>query len=577
MKQFFKKSFIGISLIMLSTSLNAQDFQVWQRKDSLRKIIAHREGEDKLNAYQKLTGIYFPESGGDSLKLDTLIILYDEMKLEARKQGNMKTECLAMANQLFAYNNNHMYDEIFKFSPEYLDFFRKNEMWKFYYNIYRLLLDVYQKQGDYEKVIREANKLYEEAKTRDHNIGVGMALYAISNAYGYMSRNEEEEKYMRQSIEALKKDGGSLHLVASGYFYLCQSLLSQERYDDVRKELVEFEKINYLYEKESQMKQQTSWNNLWRIAIKLYIQIGDYSKAEAYCKKLEENNPTLDYNGQITLAKARAEIYKFHKQYKEALDMIDLSIELMHGEPTETNNQRKEKAEILAKMGKAEETYRLFLEILDANDSIRNFEFNGKLDELRTQYEVDKLTIQKERNRNYMLMALGGCLLLLVVLSIYVLYSSRLKAKNRSLYQQIQERIQKEKTAEEAIIRIPETELSREMQLFRTLSERMQKDKLFTNPDISRKSLADLVGTNEMYLADAIREGSGETFSEYITHLRLNYALELLNNQPELTLDAIAIDSGHGSYSPFYRSFGKTFGMSPSEYRKLSSVKNIQK
>jgi AraC-like DNA-binding protein len=42
---------------------------------------------------------------------------------------------------------------------------------------------------------------------------------------------------------------------------------------------------------------------------------------------------------------------------------------------------------------------------------------------------------------------------------------------------------------------------------------------------------ADRLGTNESYLADAIREATGDTYSNYITNMRLQYSLELLNNQ----------------------------------------------
>jgi transcriptional regulator GlxA family with amidase domain len=79
--------------------------------------------------------------------------------------------------------------------------------------------------------------------------------------------------------------------------------------------------------------------------------------------------------------------------------------------------------------------------------------------------------------------------------------------------------------------------------------------------------------TNEAYLADAIHEATGETVSTYLSNLRLQYSLTLLNESPHLTFDAIAIDSGHGSYSSFFRLFTKKYGISPSEYRKLAAMK----
>ncbi|MDR0829769.1 MAG: helix-turn-helix domain-containing protein, partial [Prevotellaceae bacterium] len=188
-------------------------------------------------------------------------------------------------------------------------------------------------------------------------------------------------------------------------------------------------------------------------------------------------------------------------------------------------------------------------------------------------YEVDKITAEKEKTRNYLIFALIGCILLAIALGIWIYLHRQIARKNRSLYLQIQELLQKEKEAEKLLLEVPEEELSRTMQLFKNLSELMQQEKPFTDPDLNRKKLADRLSTNESYLADAIREATGETFSNYVSNLRLQYTLQLMTEQPDLTFDAVAIDSGHGSYSAFLRLFTKKYGITPSEYRKLAARK----
>lgn len=79
------------------------------------------------------------------------------------------------------------------------------------------------------------------------------------------------------------------------------------------------------------------------------------------------------------------------------------------------------------------------------------------------------------------------------------------------------------------------------------------------------------MGINEKYLVDTIKAVGNDTSSGYMAHLRLQYNLELLNNRQEITLDVIAVGSGHGSYSQFFRSFSKKYGIIPSEYKKLST------
>ncbi|MDR0844516.1 MAG: helix-turn-helix domain-containing protein [Tannerella sp.] len=178
-----------------------------------------------------------------------------------------------------------------------------------------------------------------------------------------------------------------------------------------------------------------------------------------------------------------------------------------------------------------------------------------------------------QKFRNYLCLALAGCFLLAVTLGIWIHRNRRIAKKNRSLYRQIQDLTQKEKVAEQQLLDAPEEELSRTMQLFRNLSELMQKEKPFTDPDLKRKKLADRLHTNETYLADAIREATGETFSAYLSGLRLQYTLELLNEHPGMAIDAVALDSGHGSYVSFFRSFTKKYGVTPSEYRRIAASK----
>lgn len=248
--------------------------------------------------------------------------------------------------------------------------------------------------------------------------------------------------------------------------------------------------------------------------------------------------------------------------------MIDKSMAQTEGEPE--IGQIVIKLQILEKLERYRDAYNLFVEYDKRKDSNRSSEVSKQIDELRTQYEVDRHIAEKESNRNRLFMAIVACLLLLLALLIYFLYSRRLKQKNRMLYNQVQELIRKEKAVESCLFTRSEESLSKEMQLFRKIGEYVRTDKPFTNTNFNRKALADAIGTNEMYLAEAIKAGTGETFSEYIANVRLQYAIDILNNDPKITFENLAIDAGYGSYSQFFRSFTRKYGISPSEYRKLA-------
>ncbi|MDR0364533.1 MAG: helix-turn-helix domain-containing protein, partial [Bacteroidales bacterium] len=308
--------------------------------------------------------------------------------------------------------------------------------------------------------------------------------------------------------------------------------------------------------------------NLWTLYAYAYNAQGHFDKAEYYCHLLEKSaqDPTTLFN----VTNIRARIFDARGEYEKALQQIDISIEM---DPFYLFT-RRQKIEILSHLENAPRTWEEVEKTILITDSIRNADFNAKLDELRTQYEVGRHVAEKQRTRNHLLFALGGCFILMLILGIWMYYTRLVTRKNRSLYLRIQELTHVEKAAEECLLKTPVAKLSRGMQLFRRLNRYMQDEKPFTDSSLNRKMLAVRLNTNEAYLADAIREATGETFSTYISGLRLQYALTLLNEQSGMTLEAIATDTGHGSYSPFFRSFTKKYGITPSEYRKLSNDKS---
>jgi AraC-like DNA-binding protein len=572
---------IFLSLVLLLPSLAVAQYDTQLQKDSLRNTIATVEGADKLSAYRLLTLLYFPESIRDDLKMDTLLALFKEYDGEALRQKDYNSQGIIRVNTVSAYLNRNEHDEIFKLAPEYLACLAKREVWQHYYSVYLVLLQAHLRKGEYDKTIEGAQQMYDKAKLRGHNDGKGMALYIMSSVYGKMNRLEEEEKYIRESIEIIKNISELLGFTAQAYSRLCNVLLLTKQYDEVLLQAREFEKINYLYEETSKSKQPTTWANLWSVYKSLYFRTGDFDKAEIYCNKLDSMDCAPFVRHEVL--KTRAQIYYERKQYDKALAMADKAMELCAGDPDHIKAIMGIRIMILCSMRGADDIHDLFRQSLCLHDSIRNTEMNAQLDELRTVYEVDKITAEKERVRNYLLFALGGCFLLSIALGIRIYYNRMIVRKNRGLYRQIMEQ---DRLAEELE---NEREKNRELHLrlrsdsaapeenednlelfFGKLSLLMKEKRLFTNSEIKRKEIAMLIGISDRGLHDCIKDNSGMSFTEYVNSLRLAYSRELLSNRDEnLTIDAIAFESGFNSRTTFYRLFNESYGLSPKQFKRL--------
>lgn len=112
------------------------------------------------------------------------------------------------------------------------------------------------------------------------------------------------------------------------------------------------------------------------------------------------------------------------------------------------------------------------------------------------------------------------------------------------------------------------TEEEKDEALFRAIHEKVVEEKLFLDPAFSRDRLVRLGLTNKNKMAFLLRTYAHNNFNGYINELRLQYALQLLRREPDITVKALALDSGFNSLRTFYRLFQQKYGMTPMEYKE---------
>jgi AraC-like DNA-binding protein len=94
-------------------------------------------------------------------------------------------------------------------------------------------------------------------------------------------------------------------------------------------------------------------------------------------------------------------------------------------------------------------------------------------------------------------------------------------------------------------------------------------DHIYTDTDMDRNRLAQLLGTNEHYVTDAISTCTdGKSINGFLNEYRLRYAARLLAT----TKDPVALiaELSGFSRSSFFRIFSDAYGMSPSDYRRAA-------
>lgn len=230
------------------------------------------------------------------------------------------------------------------------------------------------------------------------------------------------------------------------------------------------------------------------------------------------------------------------------------------------------------KVGRNADALVLADSICTAIDSALVWQKKSDAAELAVVYQTHERDLQLANLRFsisvHRLMAIA--LIVIILLIGYLLwrsyqYNKVLAAKNRRLLAEIAQREREEQQAVEQLKAEPEEELTAQQLLFRRICDLMDStDHIYTDTDLDRNRLAQLLGTNEHYVSDAISACcNGKSVNGFLNEYRLRYAAHLLAT----TRDSVALIAECSGFarSSFFRVFSEAYGMSPTEYRRAAS------
>lgn len=540
-------------------------------KDSLRGALEKAEGVEKLRTYSRLTGLYFMESN-DDLKKDTLFALYDQMDDEAARQHENSFRGLLRVNKLYVLLNRRAYDEIIRQVPGCLDFMAGHQTWNHYYSVYNTLIRAYIFKGEVGKAIELSDKMYGDAKDRQSNEGMVLALIAMINIYQAQGRAEESEKCCREVIGMLDGKDYMHNRLCAVWFNLCQALFMQKRYDEIPAAAAEFEKANRRSEASAKASIPAIWGNLWGVYARYYAKTGKYDEAETCCNRIDSLIDGAPF--RLIVSDVMAEVLNARGKYAEALERIDRAIDIVGDtRSTEANVMRETKIKILSNMKRYEEANELIRFTASVEDSIRTDRYAAQIDRIRTQYEVEKLTKEKEVTGKYLLGAIIGIALLLAGMSgVAVLY----RQKNRAYRALVNKGLQwaemtAGKTTDGAETSVDD-EPEEDRQLMEKADRMIQAELLFADPELSLEGLALHLGVSRNVLSHAINRCKHTNFSQFVNEYRIKESIRLMIDpaNKELSLKTIFEQTGFNSRTTFYNTFKKQIGISPSDFRKTA-------
>ena len=314
-------------------------------------------------------------------------------------------------------------------------------------------------------------------------------------------------------------------------------------------------------------------NNITIGQAMVYAANGQRDKAEAlYLKHRQAENPSVYDIG------ADARYLAMTDRYDEAIRLFRQadSLHLAKGGAINTvyiKNYLMNQYETLQKAGRKDE-------VLAMADRMRQLTDSIHLQERKIDVEQQQEIRQKEAeiaNRRqsllvYRILAVAAFIVCGFIVYLFwraTQYNKVITEKNRRLVAEIEQREREEQQAIEQLKAEPEERLTAEQQLFRSICNLMDSpDHIYTEADLDRYRLAQLLGTNEHYVTDAISAcANGKSVNGFLNNYRLRYAAHLLAT----TNDSVALiaELSGFSRSSFFRIFSDSYGMSPADYRRI--------
>ena len=464
-----------------------------------------------------------------------------------------------------------------------------------YYSALLMLCGLVERNGEYGKVIRLSDEIIADV---DHERKQGGGVSGISEQVAlrvksraltfkgdceyHLEHPDEAERYYLESINLMMDgvtqsddywviDGMFTGIIEATEFYLeqgkAEKALALVAKGDTA--LARLDRCANVPEHVRHMRH----NNITIGQAMIYAINGQRDKAEAlYLKHRQAENPSVyDIGGD-------ARYLAMTGRYDEAIRLFRQadSLYLAKGNAINTvyiKNYMMNQYKALQSAGRKDEVLALADRMRQLTDSIHLQE--RKIDvEQQQEIRQKEAEIAGRRQSLVILRIILVSAILIILLVAYLLwrsykYNKVLTEKNRRLLAEIEQREQEQQQAIEELEAAPEAELTTEQQLYRRLCELMKQPDVFTEPETNQDTLARLLGTNRTYVYEALRECADQTPADFINGYRLRHATHLLAT----TNDSVALIAELCGLSrpTFYRLFSETYGMSPSDYRKVAS------
>ena len=407
--------------------------------DDIRKELEHAQGNAKLELLGRLYESSM-ESGDYPLMWRNL----HEYLKEAQRQGDKSAESLVRYLRIEMFYNNDQSDSIYHYAPDDLAFIHENGSSEKYYEAWSCLVNTYVYDGSLTTGLKEAEKMYNQAKENKNDFGSGLACYVMGNAYYNMNNLDEASEIYQRGIDLLMQQTPIPLVLAELFSSECDVLEKQGRYDALEKLTVSWR--NFLEQFVGEMKLERdypgmlpNWAYYYLGCAQAALGLGNMEKAEECLEEARKKISSEDSALYRSWLFFRVRYMMMLEFYPEALLLSDQLLPLYEesGDMAEFLRAKQQRAEILTHLGRHAEAAQLYNEMYRINDSINISDTKRQLAEMNTKYSLDEERMKRQEEQMHSIIAIATIIVLSLAIFLYFRIRSarRLKKAHESLEQ----------------------------------------------------------------------------------------------------------------------------------------------
>lgn len=221
--------------------------------------------------------------------------------------------------------------------------------------------------------------------------------------------------------------------------------------------------------------------------------------------------------------------------------------------------------------------YKLILKNLRSLDSLRQikYQYNANIHFLNVKNTYENSIVKfnhdisKQKKKVGNIIFISIIIILLLIIAIFynkIISNRKFIEKNKIIFEKHKHSLEEFNSTTTTDNNIP-LEDEKLKEIYTNIIKEFKDNKIYLDPTLNRKSISDIVFTNENYVRNAINKYSEyKTISKFINYWRINYACSMLRNETGINISDIAYQSGFENRQSFYNAFNSVVGMTPKEY-----------